>query len=176
MATLVLGPPPPELQELLDRRRRFGADRHDEVWAGVYHMVPGPSYTHSSFLIQLAEILAPIGRAAGLKMTAEFNLGESKQDFRIPDAGLHRPGAGGIWLSTAALVIEILSPEDEAWEKLPFYAAHDVDEVAVIDPRARSVDWLGLSGDQYKPLERSALVELGPAELAARIDWPPDNH
>jgi hypothetical protein len=25
---------------------------------------------------------------------------------------------------------------------------------------------------QYRPVERSVLVELGPLELAERIDWP----
>jgi Uma2 family endonuclease len=52
---------------------------------------------------------------------------------------LHRPGAAGTWLPTAALVVEIVSPEDETWEKLPFYAAHDVDEVQIVDPAERKV-------------------------------------
>lgn len=47
MATLVLGTPPPELQALLERRRRAGVDRLDEVWEGVRHMVPAPSIEHA---------------------------------------------------------------------------------------------------------------------------------
>jgi len=47
MPTLVLGTPPPELEALLERRRRAGVDRLDEVWQGVRHMVPGPSLEHS---------------------------------------------------------------------------------------------------------------------------------
>lgn len=102
----------------------------------------------------------------------EFNLGESEHDFRVPDGGLHRPGAGGIWHPTAALVVEIVSPDDETWQKLPFYAAHGVDEVLIVDPEERSVHWLGLAGDEYSEVERSGLIELGAAELAERIDWP----
>jgi hypothetical protein len=42
VATLVLGPPPPELQALLERRRRAGLDRFEVVWDGVLHMIPAP--------------------------------------------------------------------------------------------------------------------------------------
>lgn len=110
MATLVLGTPPPELETLLERRRQAGADRLDEVWQGVRHIVPGPSIEHADLSQQLAELLGPLARAADLRPTmSEFTLGESERDFRVPDGGLHRPGAAGVWHATAALVVEILS-------------------------------------------------------------------
>jgi Uma2 family endonuclease len=173
MPTLVLGSPPPELKALLERRRQAGVDRLDEVWQGVRHMVPGPSFEHARVSQQLAELLGPLASAAGLLAAiSEFNLGESEDDFRVPDGALHRPGAAGVWLSTAALVVEILSPDDETWQKLPFYAAHHVDEILIVDPIERTVAWLGLREGEYHPLQRSGLVALGPAELAAQIDWP----
>jgi Uma2 family endonuclease len=173
MATLVLGTPPPELQALLDRRRRAGVDRLDEVWQGVRHMVPAPTFEHAHVSQQLAELLGPLARAAGLVPTmSEFNLGESEHDFRVPDGGLHRPGAAGVWHATAAAVVEILSPDDESRQKLPFYAEHHVDEVVLVDPATRTVTWLALCDGEYAPVERSALVALGPTELADRLDWP----
>ena len=69
-------------------------------------------------------------------------------------------------------MIEIVSPGDESWEKLPFYAAHHVDEVLIVDPAKRSVDWLGLDGGEYRSIKRSGLIELGASELGERIDWP----
>jgi Uma2 family endonuclease len=75
-------------------------------------------------------------------------------------------------MSTAALVIEVLSPGDESWKKLPFYAAHGVEEVLIVNPAEHSIDWLGLSGDEYRPIERSTLIELSRGELAERLDWP----
>ncbi len=42
------------------------------------------------------------------------------------------------------MVVEIPSPGDETWHKLPFYAAHDVDEVLIVDPAEQTVTWLGL--------------------------------
>ena len=136
-------------------------------------MVPGPSIEHARISQQLAERLGPLARAAGLDATiSEFNLGESEHDFRVPDGGLHRPGATGVWHSTAAMVVEILSPDDETWLKLPFYAAHHVDEVLVVDPAARKVTWLALRDGTYADVPRSALIDLGPAELAEQLDWP----
>jgi Uma2 family endonuclease len=35
---------------------------------------------------------------------------------------------------TAALVVEIVSPGDESYKKLDFYAAQAVDEVVIVDP------------------------------------------
>jgi hypothetical protein len=57
-------------------------------------------------------------------------------------------------------------------QKLPSFAAHHVDEVVTVDPAERTVHWLGLRAGEYHPLERSGLIDLGPAALAERIDWP----
>jgi Uma2 family endonuclease len=105
-------------------------------------------------------------------MIGQSNLGESEHDFRVPDGALHRSPPTGVWHPTAALVIEIVSPGDESWEKLPFYAAHDVDEVLIVDPQERSVGWLALEGSEYGPLEHSGLVDLGARGLAEQLDWP----
>jgi Uma2 family endonuclease len=173
MATLVLDPYAYELDALKERRRVSGLDRLDEVWEGVLHMVPAPSYEHARIAQQLAEILGPLARDSSLVAAiGEFNLGDSIDDFRVPDGGLHRPGAKGVWLHTAALVVEIVSPDDESWQKLPFFAAHEVDEVLILDPQKRTVDWLGLDDGEYQPIERSGLIDLGPTQLAGRIDWP----
>jgi Uma2 family endonuclease len=167
-------PLPAEAQARRQRRRLSGLDRLDEVWEGVLHMVPAPSGEHADVTQQLAVLLDAPARAAGLYPTmGEFNLGEGEQDFRVPDGGLHRSRPLGAWFASAALVVEIVSPADETWQKLPFYAAHDVEEVLIVDPMRRRVDWLALAGGRYEPVQRSGLIDLGAAELAQRIDWPP---
>jgi Uma2 family endonuclease len=172
MSTLVLGPPPAELEALIELRRKAGADRHDEVWEGVLHMAPAPTHGHGRLQWQLAVVLGPLAAAAGLDATGEVNIGAGKHNYRVPDAALHRPGAGGLWHPTAALVIEILSPYDETPAKLAFYAAHAVDEILILDPATRKVNWLALSEGEYRATGRSRLIELGAAELADRLDWP----
>jgi Uma2 family endonuclease len=171
MRTVVPDPPPAEFEALLERRRRCGADTHDEIWDGVYHVTPAPSMAHSLIARQLAELLGPLARAARLAFSNEFNLGES-DDFRVPDLGLHRDPLPGVRHPTAALVVEVVSPGDETWEKLPFYARHDVDEALIVDPAEREVHWLALQGGEYRPVQRSGLIELGARELSERIDWP----
>jgi Uma2 family endonuclease len=173
MRTVVLDPSTASLDELLEHRRRSGLDRLDEVWEGALHMVPAPDDAHADIAQQLALALNGPARAAGLFPTMhEFNLGSSMEDFRVPDGGLHRARRWGTWEHTAPLVVEIVSPSDETWQKLPFYAAHVVDEVLIVDPRKRVVHWLGLRDGEYEPIERSAVIDLGPDELAKRIDWP----
>ena len=172
MRTLISEPLPTEVQALLERRRKLGQDRRDEVWEGVYHMVRAPSHKHSTLAAQIKALLRPPALAAGLEVTDAFNLGDSKNNFRVPDGGLHRPGAAEMWHPTAALVLEIVSPDDDTWEKLPFYAAHHIDEALILDPDTRNVHWLALTDGEYKATEHSSLIDLGPAELARQIDWP----
>jgi Uma2 family endonuclease len=169
---LILDPPPRELQELIERRRKLGQDLFDEVWEGVLHMNPAPGLAHGRLESQLIELMAPLARAAGLIISGQFNLGESADDYRVPDLGLHRPDASGVWLPTAEFVVEIVSPGDETWQKLPFYAAHRVDEVVIVDPGESEVHWLALTERNYQEVQRSSVIELSARELAERIDWP----
>lgn len=49
---------------------------------------------------------------------------------------------------------------------------NQVDEVLIVDPQERTVNWLGLSGAEYRPIERSGLVDLAAGDLAEQLDWP----
>ena len=90
----------------------------------------------------------------------------------MPGRALHRDWSDRVWYPTVALAVEIVSPGDETWDKLPFHAAHKLDEVLIVDPQERRIHWLRLSGDRYEPLDRNGLIDLVPPELAERIDWP----
>ncbi|MHB1860925.1 MAG: Uma2 family endonuclease [Solirubrobacteraceae bacterium] len=172
MPTVVLDPAPAGLRLLAERRRLLGQDRRDEKWEGVLHMVPGRSFRHATLAAQVKRMLAAPAGKAGLIVSDEFNLGDCEEDFRVPDGGLHRPGAAEMWLATAALVLEVLSAGDETLAKLPFYAAHHVEEVLIVDSEQRAVRWLGLRDGEYQPVQHSGLVDLGAEQFAQRIDWP----
>jgi hypothetical protein len=90
MATVVLGPRPEELEALMERRRRAGADRFDEVWDGVLHMVPAANNALALIQMQLGRLIGPLAEPHGLHVGGPFNLGADEHDFRIPDAGVHR--------------------------------------------------------------------------------------
>jgi hypothetical protein len=64
MKTVVLGPPPVELERLIERRRAQGLDTFDEVWEGTYHMAPSARSTHAYLDDIVAVLLHPYARAA----------------------------------------------------------------------------------------------------------------
>lgn len=92
MPTLVLDPLPAEVEELLARRREWGADRWDEVWDGVLHMIPPPSVNHQRLASRLHRLLGPSADQARLELTAEVGIGSGQHDYRTPDLALLRPG------------------------------------------------------------------------------------
>jgi Uma2 family endonuclease len=172
MPTVILDPLPVEIDELLERRKQLGLDHADEMWEGVLHVNPAPHGRHGLILQQLAVLFDGLSRAAGLvTLMTDINVG-AEGDYRVPDGGILHPGPARLYYPTAALVVEILSPKDESWAKLSFYAAHDVDEVLIVDPKKHEVHWLGLRGERYEPIERSSLIDLGPGRLAEQIVWP----
>jgi Uma2 family endonuclease len=169
--TIVLEPQPAEFEALLKRRQALGQDLHDEVWEGEYHVAPMAHSSHGDLDTQLAVLLHPLARRAGLAETSAFNLG-SPDDYRVPDRGLHRQRPSAVFVPTAAVVVEVVSPGDETWQKLEFYAAHSVDELLIADPAERSVTWLVLHAGRYVVAEYSRLLGITAAKLAEQIDWP----
>jgi Uma2 family endonuclease len=170
VTTIIRGTLPPELEVWLERRRRLGQDRRDEVWEGRYVVAPDPDGRHGEVQLELGALLKPVARRRGLRRTSTFNLG-SPDDFRVPDAGL-LPGPLGVWHDTAVLVVEVLSPDDETFAKLDFYTAHGVQELLVADWRTRTIRCFALQEGQQER-DRSAVLEASTAELEAAVDWPP---
>jgi len=141
-------------EELLAERRRKGADRWDEMWDGVLHMVPPPSGWHQRFAFDLAFALTPIAKALGMKVIVEtgvFRPGTGERDYRQPDVSVYRDehfSARGIE-GKADFVVEVLSPGDESREKFGFYAACGIAEVMLIDPMSREFEFHILRGGKY---------------------------
>src|SRR5260221_13355896 len=126
MRSVMLETPP----HFLEERRRLGHDKRDELWEGVLHMPPPASYRHQHLSKQLLLALDPGAKAAGLEGMFETGLYRAPKNYRVPDLLFVRPEhvveAG---VSGAEVVIEILSPDDETYEKLDFYAEAGVKEV-----------------------------------------------
>jgi Uma2 family endonuclease len=147
MRAVLLQPP----QSFLDERRRTGADRWDEVWQGVLHMVPPSSNWHQCFGTKLLVALVPVAEALGLEAsykTGLFRPGAGESDYRVPDLVVSRPEARskrGVE-GRAELVVELLSEDDESREKLPFYESLGVQEVLLVDPESREVEFYVLRG------------------------------
>ena len=172
MRTIVVGPRPAELEALLERRRATGADLYDEVWDGEYHMAPAAHGSHGWLDRQVAVVLHPLAQRAGLCDSGPLNIG-GPDDYRVPDAALRREATTATWNPTAALVVEIVSPGDESWNKFGFYAEHGVDEVVIVDPEPRTVTWFARRDDRYEEVVHSTVLDVDVREVVAAITWPP---
>lgn len=171
MTAVVVGEHP-DFEAWLERRRSQGLDGHDEVWKGTYHVAPHEHSRNGQIAGRLIELLSAPAQRAGLHVGGSFNLGVP-DDYRVPDLGYHRQrGDLGLFVSTAALVVEVLSPGDESIAKLPFYADRGVDEVWLVDPLARTVVVHVLHDGQYAALASSPLTGLGAADVIRLLDWP----
>jgi hypothetical protein len=172
MTVLVVGEHP-DVTAIIERRRALGLDGHDEVWEGIYHMVPHAQSGHGMVESELHAVLRPHARRAGLRVIGAFNLGEAT-DYRVPDLAVREPGPDAVYLPTARLVIEVLSPDDETFAKFDFYGAHGVAEIMVADPEARSLRlwrWDALSG-VYVEGDRSAVLDTDLKVIEIAIEWP----
>ena len=171
MRTVILDPLPEEIAAFVERRRALGQDAYDEVWDGVYHMAPAPSAEHAALQHTLSEVLGAIARTFGLTPTGPFNLGDPN-DYRVPDLGYHRTPPRGAFVPTAALVVEIPSPNDETFEKFDFYAARRVDEILVADLRACVMRCWHLATPRYVERDHSAVLDIDMRALGDAIEWP----
>lgn len=138
-------------QHLLEERRRLGLDESDECWEGVLHMVPPASSRHGRMGAELMTALLPLAQAKGLVGMYEagvFDPAAGESNYRVPDLVFARPehvsdrGVEG----QAELVVEILSPNDETYQKLDFYAAQEMQELLVVHPERRTVELFVLRG------------------------------
>jgi Uma2 family endonuclease len=170
VTTIIRGPRPPEIEAWLERRRRAGLDRFDEVWEGRYVVAPDPHLNHGRTQLGVAAVLLSAARRLGLHAAGTFNLG-APGDYRVPDAGL-TAAPPSVWHDSAVLVVEILSPDDDTFDKLSFYRAYGVRELLVLDWTTRDVRVVDLqAGDGDRP--DSAVLGLTTSEIRAAIDWPP---
>jgi len=127
---------------------------------------------HGDLDDQVAAVLRPLARAAGLWPSSPVNLGRA-DDYRVPDRVYLRERGDSLYVPTAAIVVEIVSPGDESFAQLGFYAARGVAEVLIVDPSTERCRWYANRSVEMVPVDGSRLLGLSAADLEARIDWPP---
>lgn len=104
-------------------------------------MVPSPGREHQRLERELLFILTEVVERAGLGIVLhDFNVADpvrKLEDFRVPDISVVLSGGGAEVLDAYIaggpdLVVEVLSPGDETYEKLPWYAAQGVRELLLV--------------------------------------------
>jgi Uma2 family endonuclease len=171
---------PVAIPELLKFRARAGSDRFDEMWGGVVHITPSPSFQdqlHVSRILNFfVEVWCP-RTGGGAVMQMNVSTPEHwDQDYRIPDVCVMRPDRlpqGEVMFVRPNVVFEIRSPGDETYEKLPFYAAVGVETVVVVERDTKATQVFGLSSSDFVPLPPSAngWTSIRPIEVELRTEW-----
>lgn len=148
----------PAADELIARRRQLGIDTYDEVWDGVYHVTPAGNGEHGALQGGLMALLRG-ARPAGTAATGPINLGDER-NYRVPDVALvARDQLDRVWLPSALLVGEVLSPDDDTYDKFDHYEAHGVEEILVVDPRRQCVEiWQRQERGGYAKVHYSVLL------------------
>ncbi len=149
---------------MVEERRRLGIDKQDERWEGEWHFVNPPKYWHPKLNTDLFLVLVPLARRRGLDPFGD-GLGifaDLEMDWRVPDQVYARPDqAIEEGVTGAELVVELRSPGDESYAKLPFYAARHVTEVLIVH-RDRRFELYRLGPDgEYQPVEDGTSAVLG---------------
>jgi Uma2 family endonuclease len=161
-------------EHFLQERRDRGDDRRDEMWEGVLHLVPQPLSRHQRLGADLLFALTPAARARGLVGAYESQLYRpdfEDTDYRVPDlvyATEENWTRRGI-AARAELVIEIRSPGDESFAKIPFYAEMRCQEVLIIGRDTLALD-LFVRGERRPAADTYDLASLG--VRIARVDGP----
>ena len=144
--------------DLLAWRTRTGVDRFDEMWPGVLHLNRAPDGDHQLLQDDLREWLKHWwARPHQAKAMCQRNVARPEEwphNYRIPDIVLISPDrqhfdVGDYIAGPPLVVIEIRSPDDESYEKLPFYAEIGIPEVWILDQDSESTDILISSEDNY---------------------------
>jgi Uma2 family endonuclease len=162
----------------LERRRKLGLDKMDERWDGEWHLVNPPKRWHAALNSTMFLVLAPLGVDRGLSAYCEATglFEDLDANWRVPDQVYARheqeidEGVTG-----AELVVEVRSPGDESYLKLPFYAERGVSEVLIVH-QDRRFDLYRLVGGEYEAVEDGRSTALGVTFSTVegpklRIDW-----
>lgn len=141
MAVLVLDPYVEE--RLRAQRDEWDIARFDEVWDGVYTIMPSRDDEHQELISELVPVLMEVvdrsrlGRAyCGMYVS---DRGEDwEQDYRNPDVAIFLPNSAAVncgthWRGAADLLMEIVTPGERTREKIPFYSRLGVVELLIVD-------------------------------------------
>ena len=165
-------------QHLLDSRARNGADQWDEMWEGVLHMPPAPNREHQGLEWELETWLRlHWARPNGARVYHQINVaspGGWPNDYRIPDLVLLAPDRFHVdrneyFEGAPTVVVEIHSPDDEACEKLVFYAGIGVPEVWIVPRDTKRPELYVLQGTDYAKQAPAADGWLDSPATAVRL-------
>ncbi|MBW3539437.1 MAG: Uma2 family endonuclease [Planctomycetes bacterium] len=164
-------------QDLIAERRASGNDRYDEVWEGVYVVMPLPDVEHQYIVTRSCTIFdLVVGVPEQASVLAGVNISDRRDEwthnYRCPDAAVYLPGnkavnCGTHWVGGPDFGLEIRSPGNHALEKLDFYARIGTRELMIIDRDPWSLELFRLQGERLESVGRVTLQQSNEPETSA---------
>ena len=134
---------PSTVKEIRSERSKKGLDKYDEVWNGVVVVMPLPNNEHQTLVGKLTlTVGAALDWPNDHRILPGINLSDRvkgwKKNYREPDFAVFldtNPAKDCVthWVGGPDFLVEIVSPDDQTREKLPFYEKVGTREVLVID-------------------------------------------
>jgi Uma2 family endonuclease len=153
--------------ELIEQRKAWGVDQHDEVWEGVYFMAPLANNDHQELVFEFVFALGAAISKTGLGMVFPgVNLAATAEDwasdYRVPDVVvfLNETAAKNhneFWTGAADFVIEITSPRDRTYEKISFYSRIGVRELLILNRQRWALELYRHEGGGLQEVSESTL-------------------
>ena len=163
-------------RDLIRRRRRLGHDKQDEVWDGVYLIMPSPDDEHQAIRGRLSAILLveaslPDGSLVRMGVNITDRPDAWKTNYRCPDVVVFSPRTRAVnhsdfWHGGADFTVEIRSRGDMSRKKLPFYGRVGTRELLIIDRRPWALELYRLDGEAMRSVGK--VTEQG-GELTSEV-------
>lgn len=169
MTTLAVGIPtdpfhvvafaPSEFDTWLRHRKQSGGDRQDEVWNGVYVVMPMGNVQYQELVGNLTFVFKSALGDVGARVFPGCNISDSPNDwtsnYRCSDIAVYLPGNPAVardayWLGGPDFAVEVVSKNDRAREKFGFYAKVGVRELLFVDRQPSwSLELFRRDGDEW---------------------------
>jgi Uma2 family endonuclease len=155
--------------ELATTRAQKGLDTYDEVWNGLPVIMSLPNDEYQFIATQIAAIICVIFNfKSPPHVRAGVNVSDRVDDWmsnhRCPDVAVYFESNSAVnhgthWVGGPDFLVEIISPGDPTWEKLPFYASINTREVLIIDRDPWRLELYQLRGGEMARVEECDLTK-----------------
>jgi Uma2 family endonuclease len=151
--------------KFIHQRRETGNDRWDEVWDGVYIIMPNPNMEHQDIGSGLVTVFRvnldwnDLGKSyQGVNVSDRLD--DWTRNYRCPDVAVYLKGnpaqpRGAYSYGGPDFAVEIISPDDRSRDKFGFYASVGVRELLLIDRDPWALELYQRRGEEWVLTGRS---------------------
>ncbi len=106
-----------------------------------------------------------------------------EKSHRCPDGAIILDGNQGFWLvdekaflGGSDLILEVLSEDDDTYEKFPFYAARGFREILTVNPKTCQTELFTLRKGEYEKVPNPPQSQVTGLAFSAKPQWLEVHH